>query len=70
MTGLPNHFDRDTYWQSIYPQPVAYWLPALEQIRLRHRLPAGEWTRFALGRNAVFACGDLVLKFSPPYQAA
>jgi len=66
MTTLPNHFDRETYWQTIYPQPVAYWLPALEQIRQHHRLPGGEWTRYALGRNVVFACGDLVVKLSQP----
>ena len=67
MPLLPNDFDRQTYWQSIYHQPVPSWLPALEQIRLRHRLPAGEWTRFALGRNVVFACDALVVKLSPPF---
>lgn len=69
MNNLPNNFDRETYWQSIYRQPVADWLPALEQIRQRHQLPAGEWTRFALGRNLVFACGELVLKLSQPNWA-
>ncbi len=69
MTNLPNNFDRAHYWQVIYKQPVDYWLPALEQIRQRHRLPAGEWTRFALGRNLVFACGEVVLKLSQPNWA-
>lgn len=66
MTYLPHDFDRETYWQSIYRQPVAYWLPSLEQIRQRHHLPAGEWTRFALGRNLVFAGGEVVIKLSQP----
>lgn len=66
MIHLPHDFDRATYWQAIYPQPVAYWLPALEEIRRRHQLPAGEWRRFALGRNVVFACGALVVKLSQP----
>lgn len=69
MSYLPHDFDRETYWNSIYRQPVSYWLPALEQIRTRHRLPAGEWARFSLGRNLVFACGALVLKLSQPYWA-
>jgi hygromycin-B 7''-O-kinase len=69
VTNLPNNFDRETYWQSIYRQPVADWLPALEQIRRQHHLPAGEWTRFALGRNLVFAYGELVLKLSQPNWA-
>lgn len=69
MPNLPNDFDRQTYWAAIYQQPVADWAPALEQIRLRHRLPSGEWTRFALGRNIVFACGALVVKLSPPFWA-
>lgn len=69
MSYLPHNFDRETYWQSIYRQPVADWLGALEQIRQRHRLPAGDWTRFALGRNLVFACGEVVLKLSQPNWA-
>ena len=66
MSDLPNDFDRTHYWQVIYKQPVDDWLPTLEQIRQRHHLPAGAWTRFALGRNLVFACGELVLKLSQP----
>lgn len=66
MTNLPNNFDRESYWQSIYRQPVAYWLPALEQIRQCHHLPEGEWARFALGRNLVFGCGEVVVKLSQP----
>lgn len=69
MTNLPTHFNRERYWQTIYRQPVADWLPALEQIRQRHHLPAGAWTRFALGRNLVFACGEVVLKLSQPNWA-
>lgn len=69
MTNLPNHFDRESYWQRIYPQPITYWLTALEEIRQRHRLPAGAWTRYALGRNVVFAYGDLVVKLSQPAWA-
>lgn len=66
MTNLPTHFNRASYWQTIYKQPVENWLPTLEQIRQRHHLPAGEWSRFALGRNLVFACGEVVLKLSQP----
>jgi len=69
VTLLPHNFDRTTYWQTIYRQPVEDWRPTLEQIRLRHHLPAGEWSRFALGRNLVFACGELVLKLSQPNWA-
>lgn len=69
MNHLPHDFDRAHYWQTVYKQPVADWLPALEEIRRRHQLPAGAWIRFALGRNLVFACGEVVLKLSQPAWA-
>lgn len=64
---LPHDLDYAHYWQTIYRQPPAYWQPALEFIREQHGLPAGTWERFPLGRNIVFACGEIVVKLSPPF---
>jgi hygromycin-B 7''-O-kinase len=64
---LPDVSGEDHYWQTIYPQPLSSWQPALEVIRARHHLPGGTWERSALGRNVVFTGGPLVVKLSPPF---
>jgi hygromycin-B 7''-O-kinase len=64
---LHQNFTPETYWQSIYKQPLPEWLPALEAIRERHNLPRDEWSRFSLGRNVVFGLGRYVVKLCPPF---
>jgi hygromycin-B 7''-O-kinase len=63
---LPHPITPESYWQTVYKKPLQAWLPVLETLRQRHHLPAGEWSRFSLGRNVVFSCGDYVLKLCPP----
>jgi hygromycin-B 7''-O-kinase len=64
---LPTNLSYEDYWQAIYPQPLAYWQPALEHIRACHALPNSTWQRSPLGRNIVFICGTVVVKLSPPF---
>lgn len=66
---LPDNLHESDYWQSIYKQPTDYWQPALDTIRQRHQLSPASWERFALGKNAVFWSGNLVVKLSPPFWA-
>lgn len=54
---------------TLHAQPLAPWRAALEEVRERHGLPEGDFTRFRLGKNAVFAVGDAVVKLVPPFWA-
>jgi hygromycin-B 7''-O-kinase len=67
---LPHSVDEQQYWGAVYAQPLAYWQPALETIRARHRLPDGDWSRCTLGKNAVFTLGPVVVKICPPFWIA
>lgn len=64
--SLARPLDRQHYWQTVYRQPLADWLPVIEHICQRHQLAAPGWERFALGRNIVFGNATLVLKLSQP----
>jgi hygromycin-B 7''-O-kinase len=59
--------DEPAYWAGVHGQPVAFWQPALDVICQNHNLVNGQWQRFSLGKNAVFALNDLVVKLSPPF---
>lgn len=45
MNNLPNNFDCETYWQTIYRQPVADWLPTL----VHQQLPVATPGLLAIG---------------------
>jgi len=53
----------------LHAQPLDPWRAALEEVRGRHGLPAGDFTRFRLGKNPVFALGEMVVKLVPPFWA-
>ena len=64
---LPDYLQESDYWQSIYKQPLGYWQATLDMIALHHHLSAAAWVRFSSGKNIVFACGEVVIKISPPF---
>lgn len=64
--GLPDDALYGTF-AALHAQPLAPWRAALEEVRARHGLPAGDFTRFPLGKNAVFAVGAVVVKMVPPF---
>ncbi|WP_221089008.1 phosphotransferase [Deinococcus aquaedulcis] len=66
--GLPDDAGYDTF-SALHAQALAPWQLALEDIRARHGLPGGPFTRFVLGKNAVFGCGEVVVKLVPPIWA-
>ncbi|BDP43112.1 hypothetical protein DAETH_30810 [Deinococcus aetherius] len=63
--GLPDGALYDAF-VALHAQPLAPWRSALEEVRARHALPPGEFRRFPLGKNAVFALSDVVVKLVPP----
>lgn len=65
---LPEPITYDAFL-GIHAQALKPWRGALEEVRERHGLPAGDFTRFRLGKNAVFALGDVVVKLVPPFWA-
>ncbi|MCP2015116.1 hygromycin-B 7''-O-kinase [Deinococcus sp. HSC-46F16] len=68
MLLLPEPLTYDAF-VALHAQPLDPWRAALEEIRERHGLPAGNFTRFRLGKNAVFGLGDVVVKLVPPFWA-
>ncbi|WP_019587191.1 phosphotransferase family protein [Deinococcus apachensis] len=65
---LPEPLTYDAFL-TLHAQPLAPWRAALEAVRERHALPGGDFTRFRLGKNAVFAVGEAVVKLVPPFWA-
>lgn len=68
MPPLPGPLTHGAF-QALHAQPLGPWRAALEEVRARHGLPGGDFTRFPLGKNAVFAVGDAVVKLVPPFWA-
>ena len=70
MTDLQLLPDNPDYQQAcalLDDQPLSYWQPVLDHLKLLHQLPAGDWQRIPEGGNALFALGDkVILKLVPP----
>lgn len=64
---LPSNPPIGADWRVLGDTPLDFWLPTLELLRERHRLPAGDWRRVTYAKNVVFALDDLFLKLIPPY---
>ncbi|WP_216324779.1 phosphotransferase family protein [Deinococcus aestuarii] len=65
MSALPESVSYEAF-VALHTQPLAPWKSALEEVRARHALPPGEFRRFPLGKNAVFALADVAVKLVPP----
>lgn len=65
MPALPQSVSYAAFL-NLHAQPLTPWEAALEEVRVRHALPPGEFRRFPLGKNAVFALGDVIVKLVPP----
>jgi hygromycin-B 7''-O-kinase len=68
LSYLPPNPEISPTGQVLGEKPLEFWLPTLELLRRRHKLPDGQWQRFKSGRNAVFSLDDkFVLKLTPPF---